>query len=32
MGQLYFQVQDGEHKIIYPKALEEVALRPWPWM
>jgi len=32
MGQLYVQVQDGQHKIIYPKALEEVALRPWPWM
>ncbi|MCG8355903.1 MAG: ABC transporter substrate-binding protein [Kiloniellales bacterium] len=32
MGQLYVQVQDGEHKIIYPDALKESALRPWPWI
>jgi branched-chain amino acid transport system substrate-binding protein len=32
MGQLYVQVQDGEHRIIYPDALKEAALRPWPWM
>lgn len=31
MGQLYVQVQDGEHKIIYPDALQESTLRPWPW-
>ncbi len=32
MGHLYVQVQDGEHKIIYPDALQEAKLRPWPWM
>ena len=32
MGQLYVQVQDGEHKIIYPDVLAESKLRPWPWM
>ena len=32
MGQLYFQVQDMEHKIIYPDALQEVSLRPAPWV
>lgn len=31
MGQLFFQVQDVQHKIIYPDALKEVALRPAPW-
>lgn len=31
MGQLYVQVQDGEHKIIDPDALQETTLRPWPW-
>ena len=31
MAQLYFQVQDGEHKIIYPDPLTETALRPAPW-
>ena len=31
MGQLYVQVQDGEHKIIYPDPLKEAALRPSPW-
>jgi branched-chain amino acid transport system substrate-binding protein len=32
MGQLYVQVQDGEHKIIYPDVLSESKLRPWPWV
>lgn len=32
MGQLYFQVQDVQHKIIYPDPLKEVTLRPAPWM
>jgi branched-chain amino acid transport system substrate-binding protein len=32
MGQLYVQVQDVEHKIIYPDVLAESKLRPWPWM
>lgn len=31
MAQLYFQVQDGEHKIVYPDPLKESALRPAPW-
>ena len=31
MAQLFFQVQDGQHKIIYPDALKESALRPAPW-
>lgn len=31
MAQLYFQVQGGEHKIIYPDPLKESALRPAPW-
>ncbi len=31
MGQLYFQVQDREHKIIYPYELKETALQPAPW-
>jgi branched-chain amino acid transport system substrate-binding protein len=31
MGQLYVQVQDVEHKIIYPDVLAESKLRPWPW-
>jgi branched-chain amino acid transport system substrate-binding protein len=31
MGQLFFQVQDVQHKIIYPDALKEVALKPAPW-
>lgn len=31
MGQLFFQVQDGEHKIIYPDSLAESTLRPAPW-
>jgi len=32
MGQLYVQVQDGQHKIIYPEVLAESKLRPWPWI
>ena len=32
MGQLYVQVQGGEHKIIYPDVLSESKLRPWPWI
>ncbi|MBO9112423.1 MULTISPECIES: ABC transporter substrate-binding protein [Rhizobium/Agrobacterium group] len=31
MAQLFFQVQDGEHKIIYPDALQETELRAAPW-
>ena len=31
MAQLYFQVQGGEHKIIYPSALVESTLRSAPW-
>jgi branched-chain amino acid transport system substrate-binding protein len=31
MSQLYVQVQDGEHKIIYPDAIQETSLRPAPW-
>lgn len=31
MSQLYFQVQNQEHKIIYPDALVETKLRPAPW-
>jgi len=31
MSQLYFQVQDREHKIIYPDVLKQSALRPSPW-
>jgi branched-chain amino acid transport system substrate-binding protein len=32
MGQLYVQVQGGEHKIVYPDVLAESKLQPWPWM
>jgi branched-chain amino acid transport system substrate-binding protein len=31
MAQLFFQVQDNEHKIIYPDVLKEGALRKAPW-
>jgi len=31
MAQLFFQVQDGQHKIIQPDALAEVKYRPVPW-
>ncbi|MCP3463195.1 ABC transporter substrate-binding protein [Bradyrhizobium sp. CCGUVB23] len=31
IAQLYFQVQDQEHKIIYPNELAESKLRPAPW-
>jgi len=31
VSQLYFQVQDVEHRIVYPKELEEVSLKPAPW-
>ena len=31
MAQLYFQVQDGEHKIVYPDPLKESSLRAAPW-
>jgi len=31
MAQLYFQVQGGEHKIIYPGPLAESSLRTAPW-
>jgi branched-chain amino acid transport system substrate-binding protein len=32
MSQLYFQVQNTEHKIIYPAQLKETAFRKAPWM
>ncbi|WP_024816301.1 ABC transporter substrate-binding protein [Methylopila sp. 73B] len=31
MSQLYVQVQDVEHKIIYPYEIKESALKPAPW-
>ena len=31
MAQLFFQVQNNEHKIIYPDILRESALRKAPW-
>lgn len=31
MSQLYVQVQDVEHKIIYPYEIKESTLRPAPW-
>jgi len=31
MAQLYFQVQDGAHKIIAPDALAESKFRSFPW-
>ena len=31
MAQLFFQVQDGQHKIIQPDALAEVKYRSVPW-
>jgi branched-chain amino acid transport system substrate-binding protein len=31
MAQLYFQVQDGQHKIIQPDPLAETKFRPFPW-
>jgi branched-chain amino acid transport system substrate-binding protein len=31
MAQLYVQVQNGEHKIIYPDAIKETALVKAPW-
>jgi branched-chain amino acid transport system substrate-binding protein len=31
MAQLFFQVQNNEHKIIYPDVLRETALRKAPW-
>ncbi len=31
MSQLYVQVQDGEHKIIWPDAISESKMRPAPW-
>lgn len=31
MAQLFFQVQEGEHKIIYPDVLKESALLKAPW-
>ena len=31
VSQLYFQVQDLEHRIIYPYELKEVTLKPAPW-
>ena len=31
MAQLFFQVQNAEHKIIYPNVLRESALRKAPW-
>ncbi|HTW27737.1 MAG TPA: ABC transporter substrate-binding protein [Acetobacteraceae bacterium] len=31
MAQLYFQVQDGAHKIIEPEVLAQSKFRPFPW-
>lgn len=31
IAQLYFQVQDVEHKLIYPYELKETTLKPAPW-
>lgn len=31
MAQLFVQVQDGEHKIIWPNEIAESTLRPAPW-
>lgn len=31
MSQLFVQVQDGEHKIIWPNEIAESKLRPAPW-
>jgi branched-chain amino acid transport system substrate-binding protein len=31
MGQLFVQVQDGQHKIIWPDETAESKLRPSPW-
>ena len=31
MSQLFVQVQDKEHKIIWPDAIAESRLRPAPW-
>ena len=31
MSQLYVQVQDVEHKIIYPYEIKESTLKPAPW-
>jgi branched-chain amino acid transport system substrate-binding protein len=31
MAQLYFQVQDGQHKIIQPTVLAEAKFRVFPW-
>ena len=31
MSQLYVQVQDGHHKIIWPNEIAESKLRPSPW-
>ncbi|HMN80136.1 MAG TPA: ABC transporter substrate-binding protein [Burkholderiaceae bacterium] len=32
MAHLFFQVQGGQHRIIAPDALKEVAFKPAPWM
>ncbi len=32
MAHLFFQVQDGQHRIIAPDALKEASFRPTPWM
>lgn len=32
MAHLFFQVQNGQHKIIAPEALKETVFRPAPWM
>jgi branched-chain amino acid transport system substrate-binding protein len=31
MAQLFFQVQNNEHKIVHPDVLREAALRKAPW-
>jgi branched-chain amino acid transport system substrate-binding protein len=32
MAQLFFQVQDGQHKIIEPTVLAESKFRAFPWV
>jgi branched-chain amino acid transport system substrate-binding protein len=31
MAQLFFQVQDGQHKIIQPDPLAQAKFRSFPW-
>ena len=31
MSQLFVQVQDGAHKIVWPNEIAEAKLKPAPW-